>query len=102
MADRLHGFRAAFASELREYVAGHIRNVFARAFPEMNERDRARKLEVTLAALLGALGATPPRDDAKRPAHVQQTKVLVALYANAAFLPNEQMQPARAKKNRKR
>jgi len=88
--DRSDGFRGAFASELREYVAGHIHDVFARAFPKMDTRERARKLEVALGALLGALDAIPPRDDPRRPAHVQQTKELVALYAKAAFVPKRQ------------
>lgn len=87
--DRSDGFRGAFASDLREFVAGHIHDVFARAFPRMNARERTLKLEVILGALLGALEAIPPRDDPRRAAHVQQTSNLVALYADAAFAPKK-------------
>jgi len=99
--DRSDGFRGAFASELRDYVAGHIHDVFARAFPRMDARDRTRKLEVILGALLGALDAIPPRGDPQRPAHVQQAKDLVALYADAAFVPKEPMDSVRTKKTKK-
>ena len=98
--DRADGFRGAFASELRDYVAGHIHAVFARAFPNMNASERARKLEVTLGALLGALDAIPPRDHPQRPAHLQQTRDLVALYADAAFVRKQQMDPGRTKKTK--
>ena len=50
--DRSDGFRGAFKFELREYVAGHIHNVFARAFPKVDARERTRKLVVVLGALL--------------------------------------------------
>jgi AcrR family transcriptional regulator len=92
--DRSDEFRGAFALELRDYIAGHIRNVFAGAYPKMDKRDLKRKLEVILAALLGALDAMPPRKhDPERAAHLQQTKTLISLYANAAFAPKEQSSP---------
>jgi hypothetical protein len=94
-------FRGAFASELREYVAGHIHKVFARAFPMMDALDRTRKLEVVQGALLGALHATPPRDDPQRLAHLQRTRDLVALYVSAACVSNKQMDAVRAKRNKK-
>lgn len=98
--DRADGFRGAFASELRDYVAGHIHDIFARAFPEMDARERRRKLGVVLGALLGALDAIPPRDDPRRQTHIRETKDLVALYANAAFVPNERTDSARTKKTK--
>jgi len=100
--DRSDGFRGAFASELRDYVAGHIHGVFARAFPKMDARDRARKLKVALGALLGALDAIPPRDDPRRLPHLSETKDLVALYANAAFASKERNDVVRTKKTKKR
>ena len=87
--------------ELRNYVADHIRKVFACAFPEIDARSRARKLEVALAALLGALDATPPRDDPERPAHIQQAKDLVSLYANAAFIADKGMASAVTRSRRR-
>lgn len=100
--DRADGFRGAFASELQNYVVDHIGNVFARAFPQMDARDRARKLQIALGGLLGALDAVPSRDDPRRPAHLRETKNLVALYADAALAPKEQTGSARAKKTKKR
>jgi AcrR family transcriptional regulator len=100
-ADRSDGFRGAFALELRNYVADHVRKVFACAFPEMDAHNRASKLEVALAALLGALKATPPRDDSERSAHLQQAKDLVSLYANAAFVAVKNMAPVRTRSRRK-
>jgi len=98
---RSDGFRGAFASELRNYVAGHIRDVFSRAYLNMDKRDLTRKLEVTLAALLGALDVTPVRNDPERAAHLQQTKDLVSLYADAAFALKEPKGPV-LKRNKKR
>jgi AcrR family transcriptional regulator len=92
--DRSDEFRGTFALELRDYVAEHIRNVFSDAYPKMDKRDLTRRLEVILAALLGALNATPPRNDPlERAAHLQQTKDLVSLYSDAAFALKEQMGP---------
>lgn len=70
-------------------------------FPKVDARDRTRKLEVVPGALLGALDQTPPRDNPRRPAHLQQTRDLVALYANAAFVPNKQMDAVGAERNKK-
>jgi AcrR family transcriptional regulator len=100
--DRSDSFRGAFASELREYVADHIHDIFARAFPKMDGRDRTRKLKVALGALLGALEAIPPRGDPQRLAHVQQAKDLVARYADTAFVPKEHQGAVRTKKTKKR
>jgi len=100
--DRSDEFRGAFASELRDYVADHIHDIFARAFPQMDARERARKLKVALGALLGALDAIPPRDDPRRLAHLRESKDLVALYANAAFVWKEHHDSVRTKKTRKR
>jgi AcrR family transcriptional regulator len=91
--DRSDEFRGAFALELREYIAGHIRDTFAGAYPKMDNRDLKRKLEVILAALLGALDAMPSRNDPERGAHLHQTKTLISLCANAAFAPKEQSGP---------
>jgi len=99
--DRSDGFRGAFASELRDYVAGHIHSVFARAFPKMDARERTRKLQVTLGALLGALDAIPAPNDPQRPAHMRETRDLVALYADAAFVTQERTDPIRMKEIKK-
>jgi len=99
--DRSDGFRGAFASGLRENVAAHIHRVFGRAFPKMDARERTRKLEIALGALLGALDAIPARDDPQRPEHIRQAKDLVALYADAAFAPRARIDAVATKKNRK-
>ena len=99
--DRSDGFRGAFASELREYAASYIRHVFSRAFPRMAKDDLTRKLEVALSALLGALDALPPHDDSKRPKHLEETKVLVVLYADATFSLNKQIHPVGSQKRKK-
>ncbi|MGP0090028.1 MAG: TetR/AcrR family transcriptional regulator [Xanthobacteraceae bacterium] len=83
--DYADGFRGAFAMELREFVAAHIRSTFARAFPQMGEEDRDRRLEVLQSAMLGALQVMPSRHDASRAEHLRQTKVLVSLYAETVF-----------------
>jgi len=88
--DHADGFRGAFASELRDYVAAHIHDAFSRAFVGLSKRALASRLKVIIAALLGALGATPPRQDPSRAEHLRQTKELIAHYANAAFVLNEQ------------
>jgi AcrR family transcriptional regulator len=83
--DHADGFRGAFAMELREFVAAHIRATFARAFPRTAEEERDRRLEVLQSAMLGALQVMPSGHDARRAEHLRQTKVLVSLYAEAVF-----------------
>jgi AcrR family transcriptional regulator len=87
-AEHADGFRGAFAVELREFVAAHVRSTFARAFPRMSEKDRNQRLDVAQSAMLGALQAMPSRHDTARAEHLRQTKALVSLYAEMAFLPS--------------
>jgi len=85
--DNTDELRTAFASELRELTAGHIRSTFARAFPDMPKMERELKLEVAQSVMLGALRAMPSKPKAARLRHLNQTKAAVSLYANASFIP---------------
>jgi len=80
---------------------GHIREAYSRAYLKMDKRDLSRKLEVTLAALLGALDATPARNHPEWATHLRQTKTLVSLYADAAFARKQQADPV-SKRSKKR
>lgn len=84
--DKSDGLRAAFASELRELIAEHIRSTFARAFPKMHKKERELKLEVAQSVMLGALQTMPGGPKGARLAHLTQTKAAVSLYANASFI----------------
>ncbi|MGA7327073.1 MAG: TetR/AcrR family transcriptional regulator [Rhodomicrobium sp.] len=85
--DNSDELRAAFAAELKELIAAHVRSTFARAFPKMQKNERELKLEVAQSVMLGALQAMPSGPEASRLAHMTQTKAAVSLYANASFIP---------------
>ena len=85
--DNSDALRTAFASELRELTAGHIRSTFARAFPNIPKAERELKLEVAQSVMLGALRVMPSGPKAARLRHLEQSKAAVSLYANASFIP---------------
>lgn len=85
--DNSDELRMAFASELRELIAGHIRSTFAHAFPNMPKAERELKLEVAQSVMLGALRVMPSGPKAARLRHLKQSKAAVSLYANASFIP---------------
>jgi AcrR family transcriptional regulator len=84
-ADNSDDLRAAFATELRELIAEHIRSTFAKAFPKMPKGERELKLQVTQSVMLGALQAMPGGSNTARLAHLAQIKTAVSLYAEASF-----------------
>lgn len=83
--DHADEFRAAYAEELRQLIAAHIRSAFGDAFPRMARKERELRLEVAQSVLLGALRTMPTAPLSARAAHLIQAKEAVSLYADASF-----------------